>query len=102
MVKASRFVLAFVICTIGWSTAHAAPAPKLGMFRTFLEWLERQGIRIENGKAYLKKPIEVEAGPLSYKRDQFELPKLKDVGPGVAAGCGLINQCRDKLPFNSR
>jgi hypothetical protein len=73
MFKAFGFVLALVLCTSTWSTAHAAV-----MARPTINWLWKEGT------IYLTKPIRIKLpwGGV-YEKEKINIPSPKDTAETV-------------------
>jgi hypothetical protein len=82
MFRAFSFVLAVVLCTSGWSTAHAAPMAPLA---SSLSKTMKGGYLIKDGAIHFK-PFKT-ALPFNgaYEKDKIKLPSLT----GVATFFGL-------------
>jgi hypothetical protein len=77
MFRAYSFVLAVVLCTFGWSTAHAAPKGPLG---GSLSKTMKGGWLLKDGAIHLNRPIKT-ALPFNgaYEKDKIKLPSLTGV-----------------------
>jgi hypothetical protein len=89
MFRAFSLVLAVLLCTSGWSTAHAAG--KLPFFRPHTGIFDGWGIK--NWKLHRDRPI---------KFGKFELDEisLRDLGWPFAA-CASSEKCRNHFSSNS-
>jgi hypothetical protein len=77
MFRAFSFVLAVVLCTTGWSTAHAAPkAPFVGALSKTM----KGGYLLKDSTIHLNTPFK-SALPFNgaYEKDKIKLPSLRDV-----------------------
>ena len=81
MFRAFSFALAVVLCTSGWSKAHAE--------------LPERHYTVDNGKAVLfDPPVELGWGPITYKLDKIDLPTWSQLGEFSVFVCSITPRCR--------
>ena len=98
MLRTKRIVVAALITVVGCSFAEAAPLRVARMVKVAAAWFEGQSVTVENGKAKFQKPFEIKTSHFTYKRDEFESPKLHVIGGwlgGLFGGYDLFDRWRN-------